>query len=573
MDEYSEEIRMLKRQKAASDRLAHIRSYLEKKSKPELVTLLLDLVQGMDEPTRQRFWEHLAPPGMATADLRYPSAEDFLVELEAFTEEVSEGEYSDEETATYYGEDNYNDYDDYDPDDHAGVKALRAFFYEADSYFDAGQFAVAAGAYDRLLDLVYGETYETLGVPDPLEFLPQDQRQVVSRYFTAMQASRTQNEFFDQVLRFLALHEHPADLECFLELVGNERRPALQAHLETWADSRVQSAGSMTFYGLPFHLRLLLRFYEQAGRVDDMRSLWVRFCKLYPACYTPLLADREAAGDWKAVLNYAQEALEIAHPPHPAYFICELWDSPDTLSLRGYLARAYSAIGDTAKAFDLYRPAFDDVPSFDTFSQARRLANAVSAEKGCAFTKEAIDHLCQQGERQRYLLCQVYLSEGRFDEAYSLVSRLTGYQGMEESKLVAKAHLVAALGSSPDERMGSNLRDLYAKIEQGEKESLRFLRDALPQAPAAPHTIALERAEAIYRRLMQTHIDNGRKTYATGAYYCALLGEIAFHESRLVAFKQWHEGYMEAYKRFRALRSEMDLKVGPVLRSQPPAGR
>ncbi len=81
----------------------HIRAYLEKKNKPELVALLLDLVQDMDEPTRQRFWEHLAPPGMATADLRYPSAEDFRVELEAFAEEVSEGEYYDEEAATYYG--------------------------------------------------------------------------------------------------------------------------------------------------------------------------------------------------------------------------------------------------------------------------------------------------------------------------------------------------------------------------------------------------------------------------------------------------------------------------------------
>ena len=82
---------MPNRRKATPDRTAHIRAYLEKKSKKELVTLLLDLVQGMDEPTRQRFWEHLAPPGMATADLRYPSAEDFLAELEAFAEEVSEG--------------------------------------------------------------------------------------------------------------------------------------------------------------------------------------------------------------------------------------------------------------------------------------------------------------------------------------------------------------------------------------------------------------------------------------------------------------------------------------------------
>jgi hypothetical protein len=559
--------------KTTSDRLAHIRAYLEKKTKPELVALLLDLVQDMDEPTRQRFWEHLAPPGMATADLRYPSAEDFLAELESFTEEVSEGEYYDEEAATFYGEDNYNEYDDYDPDDHTGVKALRAFFHEADSYFDAGQYVVAAEAYDILLDLTSGETYETLGLPDPLEFLRQDERQVVSRYFVALQACRPQEEFFDEALSFLARHEHAADLERFLDLVGSKRRLELQAHLEAWADRHIQSAWSTPFYGLAFQLRLLLDFYKLDGRVDEMRSLWVRFRRLYPACYTPLLAERQAAGDWEAVTNYAQEALEVARPPRPAYYLRESWDSPHTLSLRGYLARAYSAMGDTVKAFDLYRPAFDDVPCFETYSQARKLADAVSTTTGAAFTAEAIDRLRQLGERQRYLLCQVYLSESQFDEAYSLVASLIGYQGMEESKLVAKAHLLAALGPTPDERMGSNLRDFYAKIERGETEPLRFLRDALPHTPAVSRTTELERSEAIYRRLMQVHIDNGRKTYAAGAYYCALLGEIAFHEGRLAAFRLWYEKYMIAYKRFRSLRAEMDMKVGPVLRSRSPEDR
>ncbi len=558
---------MTNRRKTTSDRLTHIRAYLEKKNKPELVTLLLDLVQEMDEPTRQRFWEHLAPPGMATTDLRYPSADDFLSELESFAEEVSEGEYYDEDAAMYYGEDNYNEYEDYDPGDHAAIKALRGFFHEADSYFNAGQYAVAAEAYARLLDLSLSETYETLGIPTTLEFLEQDERQVVSRYFAASQVSRSQEAFFGQALYFLAGHEHPADLEYFLELVGNEC-PALQAHLEAWADRHIQNGLSTPVYGLAFQLRLLLRFYEQDGRLDDMRNLWVRFRRMYPACYTPLLADRQAASDWQAVLHYAQEALDVAHPPRPAYYLREAWDSPDTLSLRGYLARAYSATGNTTKAFELYRPAFEEAPCFETYAQARRLAGAISAEKASAFTTEAINRLSQMGERQRYLLCQIYLSEGRLDEAYSLVAPLTGYQGMEESKLVAKAHLLVALGPTMDEHMESNLRALYVKVEQGEKESQRFLRDALPPSPAIPRDTAIERVEGIYRRLMQAHIDNGRKTYATGAYYCAMLGEIALHEGRLAAFKQWYEKYMEAYKRFRALRTEMDMKVGPVLRSR-----
>ena len=211
--------------------MVRIRAYLEKKSKSELVTLRLDLVQGMDEPTRQRFWEHLAPPGMATADLRYPSADDFLAELETFADEVSEGDYFDEDAAAYYGEDDYNEPSDYDPEDHVGIKALRTFFHEADSYFDAGQFEVARQAYGMLLDLVLGGTDETLGLPDPLLVLKQDQRQLVSRYLIALQSSLPQAEFFTQALRFLSMHENPTDLERFLELIGVENLPALQAHL------------------------------------------------------------------------------------------------------------------------------------------------------------------------------------------------------------------------------------------------------------------------------------------------------------------------------------------------------
>ena len=558
--------------KTTPDRMAHIRAYLEKKSKKELVILLLDLVQGMDEPTRQRFWEHLAPPGMATADLRYPSAEDFLAELEDFADEVSEGKYYEEEAAIYYGEDNYNETEAYDPDDHVGLKALRTFFHEADSYFDAGQFEVARQAYDMLLDLALGDTDETLGLPDPLEILAQDPRQVVSRYLIALQSSQPQAEFFTQALNFLSVHEHPSDVERFLELVGAKNQPVLQAYLEAWAEQHARQTEFSSRYGLAFPLRLLLRFYQLADRSEDIRSLWTRFRHLYPACYTPLLADRQAAGDWSAVLTYAQEALEIATQPRPGYSMRGSWDSPNKLSLRGYLARAYSATGDTVKAFELYLPAFDETPSFDTYFQARQLADAISAEKGLVFTNQVIDRLSQQAERQRYLLCQVYLSESRFNEAYLLVEKLSGYHGMEESKLVAKAHLLAALGPAPDERMGNNLRDLYSKVEQGEKEPLRFLRDTLPQMSVPQLSIALERTETIYRRLMQAHLDNGRKTYATGAYYCALLGEIAVHEGRLTVFRQWYEGFMEGYKRFRAVRAEMDLKVGPVLRSRQ-AGR
>jgi hypothetical protein len=53
---------------------------------------------------RQRFWERLAPPTIATADLRYSSPEAFLIELQEFEEAVMEGEFFDEEALEYFGE-------------------------------------------------------------------------------------------------------------------------------------------------------------------------------------------------------------------------------------------------------------------------------------------------------------------------------------------------------------------------------------------------------------------------------------------------------------------------------------
>ena len=92
-----------------------------------------------------------------------------------------------------------------------------------------------------LLDLVLGETYETLGLPNALEFLPQDQHQVVSYYFSDLQASQSQVKFFDRALRFLTSHKYPDGMERFLDLFGKEYRLMLHAYLENWPNRHVLS--------------------------------------------------------------------------------------------------------------------------------------------------------------------------------------------------------------------------------------------------------------------------------------------------------------------------------------------
>jgi hypothetical protein len=113
--------------------LTHIRQHLTSKSADELVDLLMNLLQQMDEATRRRFWEQLAPPGLATADLCYSSPEAFLADVEMFVAAAAAREYYDEEAAEYFGEDPVDrDYhvqrgyiDEYDIEYHTGMSKLK----------------------------------------------------------------------------------------------------------------------------------------------------------------------------------------------------------------------------------------------------------------------------------------------------------------------------------------------------------------------------------------------------------------------------------------------------------------
>jgi hypothetical protein len=555
-----------------------LRSHLRGQSAEALIELILDLIQAVDEPTRQQFWARLVPPGVATADLRYPSSEVFLAELAEFAEAVSQGDYLDEQAQQYYGDDpadrEYH-FGAYDPEDHEGLQTLKSFLEEADSYFQAARYEVAADAYEQLIALTLeADAYETLGVDDPLSVLEQDKEQFVSRYFLALRASRPLAEFLERALARLARLDKPytRHRENFLELAGGERSPELRARLEQWADQLAAQEAPPALSGLPYPLQLLLRLYQAQGETDRAAALWQRFRHRYPALYAPLLADREAAADWLAVIELGQEALTYVPPSAPPFransTVTQEWGTVNPLKVRPQLARAYTATGDLAQALAVYRPVFDLAPSFATYTEARRLAQALAPEQAQAFTADVIAALDAQPQH-RYLLCQVCLSEGDFDAAYARVENLPAYPNLDETKLVAKAHLLAALGQTSTPKMGPYLRALYAEIAVEEKETARFLRAGWSPSKTLARETALARAEAIYQRLLQAHIDNGRKTYAVAAYYCALLSEIAVHEGRLTQFAKFYATLMGPYTRHRALRAEMEAKVGPLLGIHP----
>lgn len=555
-----------------NDNLLTIRTHLENRSTAYPVDLLIDLLQALEEPARQRFWARLAPPEMATADLRYSSPEAFLAELQEFEEAVQEGEFFDEEALEYFGEDpfdreynhdKYGIYEDFDPDMHEGLNALGEFLTEADSYFQAGRYDVAAEAYEILIGIMDYSPEETLGIYDPLAEVGEMEEPLAQRYFTALKESRPANEFYDKAIHYLARHDVPyrKHMDNFLALVGPDGQAGVQTFLEQWADDLAQKQIEPFPMGIPYQLRLLTRYYTEAGQQEKVTALQKRFRRIYLALYEPLLAGWEAAADWQMVITYGQEVLALLPQDRPIRPYQHSYGHVDANKVRSQMTRAYEALGEPKKALEVYQPVFEQYKNFEHYAIVKRLTTAVNPQQGETFTGELITELQSQLPRSLYFLCQIYLSENHFDAAYDLARQQIRYNNLETIKLVAKAHLLAGFGPTATLDMGAYLQDLYAKVEQVGKEPTLFLRDHLSLAPALDRKTAVSHAENLYRDVMQLHIDNGRKTYATAAYYCALLGEIAVYDGREAEFKQFYQELLDRYPRHRALRQELAAKV------------
>jgi len=568
-----------------TDTLTQIRQHLTDKSAGELVDLLMDLLQHTDEATRRRFWQQLAPSGLATADLRYPSPEAFLGDVGTFVAAAAIGEYYDEEAAEYFGEDSADrDYhvqrgyiDEYDITYHIGMSKLKGLLEAASSYYEAGQFDVAADAYEQLLGLLLPDQgYDLFGVDSPLSELGFNDRQLVERLFVALrQASATEPErFAPRVLAFLeSRSEGWQDFSQYLvqscQAEGaQEPVAALRRHLEgqvAGLDSSPAPEGEWP--AAPFPLRLLIRLIRALDGPGAAVEWCARFRLCYPDLYMPLLEGCTAREAWTELLRFATEALAL--PPCPRGYRYTHGDQLPNLAsgvVRNRMAWAQQQLGDLPAAFAQRRAVFEESAGFEDYLAALELAQQLGESAAQEYTAGVIAHL-QQETGRRSLLCRVYLHASDYESAFGVVENLSGYRALDELKLVAKAHLLAALHGQPvgGEYLPQVRTDLDSKATYN--EYARFLRDHLHKPDLTPPQRALyiQRAEHLYRAILETHVAAGSKRYDTAAYYCALLAEIAVHTEHVDAFEEWYQDLLARHSRKRSLRGILDAKTQPAL--------
>ena len=564
--------------------LSQIRQHLARKSAGELVDLLLDLLQQVDETTRLRFWEQLAPSGLATADLRHPSAEAFLAEVERFVNEAAAGEYYDEQAAEYYGEDPADrDYhvekgyiDEYDVEWHSGLATLQTLLTETRSYHQAGRFQVAADAYEQLLGLMLpNRSYDLFGVDDSLSELGFYDRKVVEQFFIALSQTATAEpeKSASRAVAFLesstgGWQDYVQQLIQACQAEGTQEfAAALRHHLEERAEEfESPSTPEKEWPVTPFLLKLLIRLLRALDGPDAVIEPCTRFRLRYPDLYMPLLVGCTAQEAWTDVLRFGAEALALPSRPREYRYV-----GPDRLPnldpaiIREHMARAQEQLGDLPAALAHRRAAFERVPEFDTYRAALNLAQRIGEAKAQQFAAEVIAHL-RSDTREQILLCQVHLYGGDYESAFGMVQDLTGYGALDELKLVAKAHLLAALHGQ--QVKGEYLPKIKTDLDSSTADEYAcFLRDHLPMPDldSTQRQDYIRRAEHLYTTILETHIDAGSKRYKVAAYYCALRAEIALHAGQVKAFEAWYEDLLTRYKRKRSLRGILDAKTQPVL--------
>ncbi len=569
-----------------TDALAQIRQHLANKSADELIDLLMDLLQQVDETTRRRFWEQLAPPGLATADLRYSSPEAFLADVEAFVAAASAGEYYDDEAAEYYGEDpGDRDYhvqrgyiDEYDIEYHIGMSILTPLLEATVSYYEAGCFSVAADACERLLGLLLPDQgYDLFGVDSPFGELGFNDRQLVEQFFVALrQASVTEPEqFVTRAVAFLdnladSWQDYPQYLVSACQAEGaQEPVVTLRRHLEeqtTELDSSPAPEGEWLIAPLP--LRLLIRLIRALDGPGAALELCAQFRSRYPDLYMPLLEGCTAREAWTELLRFGAEALAL--PPRPRDGRYRYGEQLPNLApgvVRNRMAWAQRQLGDLPAAFAHHRAVFEETANFDDYVVALEMARQLGESATQEYTAEVVARLQQQAN-QRPLLCQVYLHDRQYEPAFRVVENLSGYRALDELKLVAKAHVLAALHGQRVE--GEYLPRIKTDLDSSiVNEYARFLRDHLPMPDLAPAQRAdyVRRAEHLYAAILETHIAAGSKRYKVAAYYCALLAEIAVHAEHVDEFVEWYEDLLTRHRRKSSLRRILDAKTQPVLQA------
>jgi hypothetical protein len=504
---------------------------------------------------QHEFLARLWPEGQPLAQEPAPDAEDLYAEIDSFAEECQDRLFYDEQEV-YSWNDDYSG--SYVPEVEA-FDILDDFFRRADGCHQAGEHRLAAAAYEKLFDIVWGDVREWFGFEEITGWLDTDMGAVMGRYLISLGQTCTPQEYVRRAWERVNWH--------YREHLITKSTPEQLTALETYLVDQMGQLTEPAEY-VPLLVHMLRDLYHRQRRGDDDLTLCRRLRRQYPALFVPLMDRAQADGNWAEAEALIREAMALAKTWPDHHWPHEL-AQPD-LECRLSCAREHQ--GDLVSALAAAQLVFYAEPDFDHYKRICALAERIGGNQRTQVVEEILAFLREQAAKRSStyywygnewagsevgLLAYVLLAEDRHDAAYELA--MNERHSAQLVGLMGQFYLTVGWGGTP--AAGSEIERLLAL----ETPYARFVRDLKP-APVegAAHDQALARAAECYHRLVEVGIKaRGRGGYASAASYAAALREIYARQGRQAEFDKWYAGLMDTYRGFRALKDEFRKRFGP----------
>ncbi len=328
--------------------------------------------------------------------------------------------------------------------DESWVEEVDDFFSRAKNSIMNGDYKVARDAYSKIFDILdMAEEPGHLPGQDPWEMVKNDLDEVRALYFRAIYLStpliNRPQELFEGMQRF---NYYKVDEDLNMKNIINvllKPLPDFDSFLSAWIDFLKKSKGA-------FASHLLREAVMIKEGIQGIKSLAINEGKYHPRSYLDWIAILEEKGDYQGMIEAARKGIN---------------EIPEEYTIRSEiakgLARAGKMIDDLEVQLEGLHYSFISNPSLLQLIYLIPIAKRLGRyEDEINIAIERVNYLLQKDKESisvkplqiRYredkasatitLLCQIYLLDGKFKEAFNLCQKegFLGWSGLRNPKAI-----------------------------------------------------------------------------------------------------------------------------------------
>lgn len=527
-----------------------------------------------DTPPKERF-VFLQKIRHAPVKTKPFTDDELLEDIDDLMERVEDGSFCDG-----WGWD-HEIHDSRDWGDESWVEEVDDFFSRARTSIEKGDYKVGRDAYSKIFDILdMAEEPGHLPGQEPWEMVKTDHDEARALYFRAIYLSapliNRPQELFEGMQRFNYFN---VDEDLNMKNIINvllDPLPDFDSFLPIWIDFLKKSKGV-------FASHLLREAVTIKEGIQGIRNLALTEGKYHPRSYLDWIAILEEKGDYQGMIEAAREGISAI---------------PEKYTLRSEiakgLARAGKMIGDLEVQLEGLHDSFISNPSLvqlihliPVAKQLSRYEDEINAaieratyllqkDKGTTSTKTSqMRYREEKASATITLLCQTYLLDGKYKEAFNLCQKEGpfGWSELRNPKGIVVPFFLKLLKKkdfqSPNLEFLWNgaIKNAYLydnSMQDIEKEYKRIMNDVfssihLPNAEAERY---LQLCSKEVKTRVSAIVENQyRNSYKKAANLIVALSEVISSRADKTAGNMIIDTYKNKFPRHRTFQQELNKAI------------